>query len=61
MSTPVIEMRVRMRWWFYAYLAGVELSCYLLQCSPNVARVEFWAKRGIVIEIKISGCWYPVP
>ncbi|MGP5106681.1 hypothetical protein [Pseudomonas helleri] len=46
-----LTLNVRVRWWFLAYLQGVSLTSIITGLEPDPAKLEFWIKRGLKIEV----------
>lgn len=46
----MIHVRVRCRWWLRHYLAAVVLGCRITGMEPNPQRLDWWVRRGVVIE-----------
>ncbi|MCC8492147.1 hypothetical protein [Xanthomonas citri] len=45
-----LQLRIRVRWWLRHYLAAVALGCWLTGRQPNMERVGWWIRRGLVLE-----------
>lgn len=49
------ELRGRIEWWFAVYLRTLSWLCFLFDLEPNWERIEFWARRAIVVEVALPG------
>lgn len=49
-----ITVRVRVRWWLPVYLNTVGMLCQIFDMDPNWDRIDWWAARGIHVEIALG-------
>jgi hypothetical protein len=49
------ELRGRLQWWWRVYVRTLSWFCFLFGAEPNWERVEFWARRAVVIEAGLPG------
>jgi hypothetical protein len=48
-------LRGRMLWWFPVYFRTLGWLCFLFDAEPNWERIEFWARKAIVVEVELPG------
>ena len=48
----VLTVRVTVRWWLKAYLAGVLITARLTRCEPDWARVRYWVGKGVKTRVR---------
>ena len=48
-KTVIVHLRVRVAWWLPYYLLIIRTLCELLDCAPDMDRVERVKRRGVRI------------
>jgi len=55
MATGTLTVRIELRWWLMPYLHTLLLLCDLLDCEPDLKRLERAISRGTVVRAGASG------
>lgn len=50
-DTATITVEISIAWWLRPYLAGVSLMCWLTGLEPDEARVCYWVRKGLKVEV----------
>lgn len=50
MASPCMLV-IKLRWWLRLYLAAVLGMAKLTGMEPDMAKVEWWIKRGLVLRV----------
>ncbi|MGK5053600.1 hypothetical protein [Janthinobacterium sp. RB2P8] len=50
MSAVVMRIEIHVAWWLFPYLNTVRALCFLLGVEPNMARVDYWVRKGLTFK-----------